>query len=71
VGGPDKLVRTGRERGVDGGCGERIRTFPCARGECAGVDEKVLAIVEQAHSCTRKREHRLIAIIHTRSRDGE
>ena len=31
--------------------GEKTRTVPCARRERAWVDEEVLAIVEQAHSC--------------------
>jgi hypothetical protein len=31
------------------------RTFPCARRECTRVDEEVLAIIEQAHSCRRAR----------------
>jgi len=59
-GGSHILVRTGRERKDGSGKGGGIRTFPCARRECAGVDEEVLAIVEQAHSCAREKDCRLI-----------
>ena len=38
--------RMGRGRGG-------ARTFPCAGRECTRIDEKVLAIVEQAHSCAK------------------
>jgi hypothetical protein len=37
-------------------------TFPCTSRECAGVDEKVLAIVEQAHSCAGEVERSIILI---------
>jgi hypothetical protein len=57
------LVRTGRERKDGSGKREELRTFPCTRRECAGVDEEVLAIVKQAHSCAREKERRLIEVI--------
>jgi hypothetical protein len=62
-GGSHIRVRTGRERKDGSGKGELIRTFPCTRREGAGVDEEVLAIVEQAHSCTREKDRRLIEVI--------
>jgi hypothetical protein len=37
-------------------------TFPCTGRECTGVDEKVLPIVEQAHSCAGEVERSIILI---------
>ena len=59
-GGSHIRVRTRRDGSGKGGL---IRTFPCTRREGAGVDEEVLAIVEQAHSCTTEKDRRLIEVI--------
>jgi hypothetical protein len=36
-------------------------------GNALGVDEEVLAIVEQAHSCAREKDGRLIEVVRKKS----
>ena len=58
--------RAGAQGKFGGGRGG-TRTVPCASGECAWVDEEVLAIVEQAHSCYEG----LVCLSSYLVRDGE
>ncbi len=47
----ENIVSIGRRSKGQGGKPEGALTFSCTRREGAGVDKKVLAVVEQAHSC--------------------